>query len=105
MSTTTNTRAPFVARAHSNANYPRARRMNQTPFSVTTFSPGTLCATTSKTPPMESPVRNAWSTSAFMRCSESGSAQLRRTSCLPCSSAADESGLRLEADKNVFTTE
>ena len=39
---------------------------------------GTLWATTSNTPPMESPVRSAWSTSAFMRCSESGSAQLRR---------------------------
>src|SRR5207244_6529249 len=40
---------------------------------------GTLCATTSKTPPTESPVRNTLSTSSFIRGSASGSAQLSNT--------------------------
>src|SRR5207247_8669946 len=40
---------------------------------------GTLCATTSKTPPTESPVRNTLSTSSFIRSSASGSAQLSNT--------------------------
>ncbi len=48
---------------------------------------GTPCTTTSKTPPMESPVRSARSTSAFICSSISGSTQFSRTSSLPASAA------------------